>query len=69
MFAPKVAMGPGAPVIHHKGSESRIRFPGRNILLEIHGEVGDVENGFKEADVIDEGAYTTHRVQHVHLDT
>ena len=69
VFDPEAAMSPGAPVIHHKGSESRIRFPGRNILLEIHGEVGDVENGFKEADVIHEGAYTAHRVQHVHLET
>ena len=69
VFDPEEAMTPGAPVIHYKGSESRIRFPGRNILLEIHGEVGNVEPGFKEADVIHEGAYTTHRVQHVHLET
>ena len=69
VFDPGAAMSPGAPGIHHKGSESRIRFPGRNILIEIHGEVGDVEKRFKEADVIHEGAYTTHRVQHVHLET
>src|SRR6202040_3529494 len=43
--------------------------PGRNILLEIHGNVGDVDAGFKAADVIHEATYTTHRVQHAHLET
>ena len=69
VFDPEEAMRPGAPVIHDKGANRASGRPGRNILLEIHGEVGDVEDGFKEADVIHEGAYTTHRVQHVHLET
>jgi putative selenate reductase molybdopterin-binding subunit len=69
VFDPALAMSNGAPVIHHKGAESRIRRPGQNILLEIHGEVGNVEAGFKEADVIHEGTYSTHRVQHAHLET
>ncbi len=69
VFDPEQAMSPGAPVIHDKGAESRIRRPGRNILLEIHGHVGDVETGFKDADTIHEGTYTTHRVQHAHLET
>ena len=38
-------------------------------MLEIHGDVGDVEAGFAEADVIHEAAYSTHRVQHAHLET
>ena len=59
----------GAPVIHDKGAESRIQRPGRNILLELHGGVGDVEQGFAEADVIHEGTYSTHRAQHAHLET
>jgi putative selenate reductase molybdopterin-binding subunit len=69
VFDPEKAMSKGAPVIHDKGAESRIRRPGQNILLEIHGNVGDVEAGFKEADAIHEGTYTTHRVQHAHLET
>ncbi len=69
VFDPEEAMSKGAPVIHDKGAESRIRRPGQNILLEIHGNVGDVEAGFKAADVIHEGTYTTHRVQHAHLET
>ena len=69
VFDPEQAMSKGAPVIHDKGADSRIRRPAQNILLEIHGGVGDVEAGFKAADVIHEGTYTTHRVQHAHLET
>ncbi len=69
VFDPEKAMSKGAPVIHDKGADSRIRHPGRNILIEIHGNVGDVEAGFKAADAIHEGTYTTHRVQHTHLET
>ncbi|MGA9724850.1 MAG: molybdopterin cofactor-binding domain-containing protein [Candidatus Binatus sp.] len=69
VFDPEQAMSKGAPVLHDKGAESRIRRPGQNILLEIHGNVGDVEAGFKAADVIHEATYTTHRVQHAHLET
>jgi len=69
VFDPEEAMSKGAPVIHEKGGESRIRRPGQNILLEIHGNVGDVEAGFNSADVVHEATYTTHRVQHAHLET
>jgi len=69
VFDPEEAMSQGAPVLHDKGAESRIRRPGQNILLEIHGNVGDVAAGFKAADVVHEATYTTHRVQHAHLET
>ncbi|HEY6418725.1 MAG TPA: molybdopterin cofactor-binding domain-containing protein, partial [Candidatus Binataceae bacterium] len=69
VFDPEEAMRTGAPVVHDKAAESRIRRPGRNILLEIHGEVGSVAAGFAEADAIHEAEYSTHRVQHVHLET
>jgi CO/xanthine dehydrogenase Mo-binding subunit/aerobic-type carbon monoxide dehydrogenase small subunit (CoxS/CutS family) len=69
VFDPEEAMRPGAPVLHAKGAESRIQRPGQNILLELHGGVGDVEAGFAQADVIHEGTYTTPRAQHAHLET
>jgi CO/xanthine dehydrogenase Mo-binding subunit/aerobic-type carbon monoxide dehydrogenase small subunit (CoxS/CutS family) len=69
VFDPEEAMRPGAPVLHDKGAESRIQRPGRNILLELHGGVGDVEQGFAQADVVHEGTYSTHRAQHAHLET
>jgi putative selenate reductase molybdopterin-binding subunit len=69
VFDPEEAMRPGAPVIHHKGPETRIRDSARNILSEVHGHFGDVEAGFAEADVVHEGTYVTQRVQHCHLET
>jgi putative selenate reductase molybdopterin-binding subunit len=68
VFDPEEAMAGGAPQVH--GSNDKfIRDPVRNILLELHGEIGDVEAGFAEADVIHEGTYFSPRVQHAHLET
>ncbi|MCV7302348.1 molybdopterin-dependent oxidoreductase [Mycobacterium barrassiae] len=68
VFDPEEAMADGAPQLHSYDDP----FPHdkeRNILLELHGEVGDVGAGFAEADVIHEGTYYTPRVQHAHLET
>ncbi len=68
VFDPEEAMTPGAPQLH--GSDDPfVRDPERNILLELHGEIGDVEAGFAEADIIHEGTYFSPRVQHAHLET
>jgi putative selenate reductase molybdopterin-binding subunit len=64
VFDPVAAMEPEAPILHNKGGEAK-----GNIYVEIHGEVGSVEAGFKEADAIHEMTYSTSRVQHVHLET
>jgi CO/xanthine dehydrogenase Mo-binding subunit/aerobic-type carbon monoxide dehydrogenase small subunit (CoxS/CutS family) len=64
VFDPELAMKPGAPILHHKGGEAS-----GNIYVDIHGEVGNVEEGFKAADVVHEQTYSTSRVQHVHLET
>jgi len=70
VFDAEEAMQPGAPAIHgDKGPESRIRDPARNIAGEVHGDVGNVQTGFAEADVLYEGTYVTQRVQHAHLET
>ncbi len=69
VFDPEEAMHVGAPVLHDKGVESRIQRPGRNILLELHGGVGNVEVGLEQADVIHEATYSSHRLQHAHLET
>jgi aerobic-type carbon monoxide dehydrogenase small subunit (CoxS/CutS family) len=69
VFDPEEAMRPGAPIIHDKGPESRISNPARNIAGEVHGDVGIVEEGFAQADVVYEGTYVTQRVQHAHLET
>ncbi|MFG2819167.1 molybdopterin-dependent oxidoreductase [Kitasatospora sp. NPDC048365] len=66
---PEEAMAPGAPVIHPKGPQSRIARPERNVCGEAHGELGDVEAGFAEADVVYEETFRTQRVQHASLET
>ncbi|MFL6088229.1 MAG: molybdopterin-dependent oxidoreductase [Mycobacterium sp.] len=68
VFDPEAAMADGAPQLH--GSDDPfVQDPVRNILLELHGEIGDVDAGFAEADVIHEGTYFSPRVQHAHLET
>jgi putative selenate reductase molybdopterin-binding subunit len=69
VFDPEEAMRPDAPILHDKGPQARIRNPRRNIVAEIHSHVGDVENGFAQADALYEGTYVTQRVQHAHLET
>ncbi|MEV7025778.1 molybdopterin cofactor-binding domain-containing protein, partial [Kitasatospora sp. NPDC093558] len=66
---PEEAMAPGAPVIHPKGPESRIARAENNVCGEAHGEMGDVERGFAEADVVYEETFRTQRVQHASLET
>jgi putative selenate reductase molybdopterin-binding subunit len=68
VFDPEEAMAPGAPQLHTYDdpfAQDKVR----NILLELHGEIGDVEKGFAESDVIHEGTYFSPRVQHAHLET
>ena len=70
VFDAEEAMQAGAPVIHDKkGGDSFVRHPEHNVLLDVHGDVGDVETGFAEADVIHEAEYEAHRIQHAHLET
>lgn len=68
VFDPEQAMAAGAPQLHGF-DDPFVQDPERNILLELHGEIGDVEAGFAEADVIHEGTYFSPRVQHAHLET
>ncbi|MFJ9209604.1 molybdopterin-dependent oxidoreductase [Streptomyces sp. NPDC102264] len=67
---PEEAMRPGAPVVHDKdAATARISRPRDNVVGETHGETGDVEAGFAEADEVYEGTYRTQRVQHASLET
>jgi putative selenate reductase molybdopterin-binding subunit len=65
VFDPEAAMEPTAPILHEKKSVAYRD----NIYVDIHGELGSVEQGFKEADAIHEMTYCTSRAQHVHLET
>ena len=70
VFDSEEAMRPGAPTLHgDKEAGSGIQHPEQNIVLELHGDVGNVADGFAGADFIHEAAYSTQRVQHAHLET
>ncbi len=68
---PEAALADGAPLLHgdKDAAASRIADPSRNLAGEVHAEVGDVAAGLAEADVVYEETFTSHRVQHVHLET
>ncbi|WP_097981395.1 molybdopterin-dependent oxidoreductase [Streptomyces sp. f150] len=66
---PEEAMAPGAPVLHDKGPASRIARAENNVVGEVHGEIGSVEEGFAEADVVYGETFRTQRVQHASLET
>ncbi|MFE3052967.1 molybdopterin-dependent oxidoreductase [Nocardia sp. NPDC059239] len=68
VFDPEQAMQSGAPQLH-ESHDPFVQDPVHNILVELHGEIGDVAQGFAAADVIHEGTYFSPRVQHAHLET
>ncbi|MDO0974608.1 molybdopterin-dependent oxidoreductase [Mycolicibacterium frederiksbergense] len=74
VFDPDAARSVDAPLLHaDKDSESRIADPSRNLVAELHGEVGDVAYGIAAAEAsggaVVRGRWQTQRVQHVHLET
>lgn len=69
VFDPFEAMAPGAPVLHDKPASSRIADARRNIVAELHGEIGDIAAGLAQADHVFAATYRTQRVQHAHLET
>lgn len=74
VFDPDAAGRTGAPLLHaDKRSGSRIADPHRNLVAELHGEVGDVAAGIAAAEAsggaVVRGRWQTQRVQHVHLET
>ncbi|MDX7949840.1 molybdopterin-dependent oxidoreductase [Lichenihabitans sp. Uapishka_5] len=67
---PETAMRPGIAKVHDKpAGAARIADPDRNLVAELHGEIGDVSKGFAAAAVIHEATYHTQRVQHAALET
>jgi CO/xanthine dehydrogenase Mo-binding subunit/aerobic-type carbon monoxide dehydrogenase small subunit (CoxS/CutS family) len=70
VFDPELARAPGAPLVHgDKGAESRIDEPGRNVIAQLHGEMGSVAEGLEAADAVVTGTWTTQRVSHAALET
>ena len=66
---PRRRCAPGRRVVHDRGSERRIRHPERNILVELHGEVGDVDGASPRPMPSTRRVLRDHRAQHAHLET
>ncbi|QDI79962.1 2Fe-2S iron-sulfur cluster binding domain-containing protein [Methylorubrum populi] len=77
VFDPEAALRPDAPLVHdpadrdppHPGEDAPPLLAHPNLAAEAHGAIGDVEEGFGQADRIHEAEYVSQRVQHVHLET
>jgi CO/xanthine dehydrogenase Mo-binding subunit/aerobic-type carbon monoxide dehydrogenase small subunit (CoxS/CutS family) len=58
IFDPREAMKPGAIMIHNQG----------NVLIHRKIRKGDIEKGFRQADVIVERQFTTQTVEHAYIE-
>lgn len=68
VFDPEEAMRDGAPQLHSY-DDPFAHDKAHNVLLELHGEIGEFDAGLAEADVVHEATYFSPRVQHAHLET
>ena len=70
VFDPEEALAEGAPLLHgDKTGEARIADPSRNLVAEVHGEVGSIADGLARAAKVVRGVWHSPRAQHVHLET
>lgn len=63
IFDPRESMAPGAPILHDEPESWQIEDPQRNLAAVIEWEVGNVEEGFAQADRIFEATYYSPKVQ------
>ncbi|MEU7765947.1 molybdopterin cofactor-binding domain-containing protein [Nocardia sp. NPDC049190] len=69
VFDPEQALRTGAPKLHgDKPDSSRIADADRNLVAELHGEVGDLAAGLAAAAQVVRGVWHSPRAQHVHLE-
>jgi putative selenate reductase molybdopterin-binding subunit len=70
LLDPTQAMEPGAPILHDE--PDYVNFadsdPAKNLAAEIRIDIGDVEQGFKEADHIFEADYEVPKVQQASIE-
>lgn len=70
LLDPETAMEQSAPVLHDE--PEYVNFgesdPSRNLAAEIRIDIGDVEQGFREADQVVEGDYEVSKVQQVSIE-
>ncbi|MCJ2125056.1 molybdopterin-dependent oxidoreductase [Methylobacterium sp. J-077] len=73
LLDPDLALCPDAPKVHdpvdRPGEDAPPLTRHPNLAAEVHGEIGVVEAGFAEADLVYENTFRSQRVQHVALET
>ena len=67
-FDPRRASDPGTPRLHLDPDKRGIHSPQRNIAAHVRAEVGDVEKGYAEAELVHEGEYAVHYVQQASIE-
>lgn len=65
---PEAAISGDAPVIHDEPDAVGIKDASRNIVAEIHAQIGDPEAAWAAADLIVEGEYRVHQVQQASIE-
>ena len=68
VFDENDAIQPGAPVIHDEPDTEKIHDAAHNIVHHIEAQLGNVEQGFAEADHVFERSYYVHQVQQVPIE-
>ncbi len=68
VFDLEQASAPGAPVIHDEPDARGIHDAQHNLAARILKELGDVEEGFRQSDLVLEREFRTQRVQHCMLE-
>ena len=68
LLDPRLATTPQAPCIHPEPESYRIHDAAHNIAAYLHAEVGDVEKGFAQSDLVVEGEYVVPQVQQTPLE-
>jgi putative selenate reductase molybdopterin-binding subunit len=68
IFDPRQALEPNAPHVHPESEAVGVFDATRNIAARVRTEVGDVERGFSESDVVVEEEYTVPAMQQAPLE-
>jgi putative selenate reductase molybdopterin-binding subunit len=68
VFTPEDAINPGAPIIHDEPDCSGVYDPKKNIAAHLSAGIGDVEEGFRQADFVLEREYRVQHVQHASIE-
>jgi len=70
LFDTREAMKPGAPILHDESDYVNFADsdPTKNLAAEIRIDIGDLEQGFSEADQIFEAEYEVPKVQQAHIE-